>query len=323
MVKRYEIEEEDIAKNVVLVHAQNLFYKMDHPRSKSASCLADEPLYQELQAGHNLAAADVRRAEAIQLRPRRIQALLSESEDSEDADEALVTPQRRPDGRKKKGRLSVLRPTSSKFSGGKGLKPSKGKGKGKKPNLVEDSSEEEAEPENASANDSDNAIEIDTPTQGLSPRQQKRKFISTAEDKEDERGRRKRTASKSITPESPPSTTEDSEEDSEDENEDVEAPADAPIPLRYRAPNAKSNEPLTKSNVVPPIVSSPLPIYTANGPRDSWICAFDGCSQRIYGVSKDLGRQLITEHLEDHVKGRETVVGILLREEEKLRLPVK
>jgi hypothetical protein len=32
---------------------------------------------------------------------------------------------------------------------------------------------------------------------------------------------------------------------------------------------------------------------------------------------------LITEHLEDHAKGRHDVVGILLREEEKLRLPVK
>jgi hypothetical protein len=70
-------------------------------------------------------------------------------------------------------------------------------------------------------------------------------------------------------------------------------------------------------------VSTPLPTYEPNGPRDSWICNFDGCAQRIYGCSKEIGRQLITEHLEDHAKGREKVVGILWREQDKLHLPVR
>jgi hypothetical protein len=32
---------------------------------------------------------------------------------------------------------------------------------------------------------------------------------------------------------------------------------------------------------------------------------------------------LITEHLEDHANGREKVVGILWREQDKLHLPVR
>ena len=42
----------------------------------------------------------------------------------------------------------------------------------------------------------------------------------------------------------------------------------------------------------------------------------------IYGASKLIGRQLITEHLEDHAKGRQQVVGVVWRENQKLALPV-
>ncbi|KAF2646356.1 hypothetical protein P280DRAFT_440325 [Massarina eburnea CBS 473.64] len=308
MVKRYEIEEVDVAKNVVLVHAQNLCYKMEHPRSKSASFFTEEPLYDELQAEHDLPAAEIRKAEAVELRPRRDHALHREMTDSseDDSDDGvLVTPQRRPNGRNKRGRLSVLRPPNSRFSGkGKGLK----QGTGKRLNIEESSEEDlisntEAADDNTS--DSDSEFQTDRPGRG------KRKYVDV-EDDDEEKGRRKRTVSKSVTPESPSSSSEDDEDDA----------AEAPLPLRYRAHNPKTNEPLPKSNIVPPIVSSPLPTYEANGPRDSWTCTIDGCSHRIYGASKKIGRQLITEHLEDHEKGRDAVVGILLREEERLRLPV-
>jgi hypothetical protein len=127
IVRRYEIEEVETAKNVLLVHAQNLCYMMDHPRRKNIQFFASEPIYQELAAGHNLSAADQRRAEGVELRPRKDHATLrdgeSDSSDTSDEEEedAITTPVRHPPGRRKRGRLSVLRP-SGKFSGkGKGV----------------------------------------------------------------------------------------------------------------------------------------------------------------------------------------------------------
>lgn len=326
IVKRYEIEEEEMARNVLLVHGKNLRYMMDHPRRKAQQFFAEEPIYQELSAELDLPAADIRRAEAIELRPRRDHTSLkgerSEDSDEESSEDAVATPRPRPNGRKKKGRLSVLRPKSSKYSGkGKGVK--RGKGKGKRPNSENSSAEEDASAESEAESESASDIEIDTPTQALSPRRQKRKFIETDGDEED-KTRRKRAASESMGPGSPPST----EEDDEDTDAAAESESNAPLPLRYLpnnipSINGKSSEPTSKPTVAPPIVSTPLPTYEANGPRDSWICTFDGCSRRIYGASKDIGRQLITEHLEDHAKGRHTIVGVLLREEEKLSLPVK
>jgi hypothetical protein len=321
MVKRYEVEEVDMARNVLLVHAQNLCYKMDHPRSKSAALLVHEPLYRELAAGHELPAAEIRKAEAVQLRPRRDHALhrvQSDVSDDSSSDDAVATPKRRPDRRKKKGRLSVLRPHSAKYSGkGKTVAARKGKG----PHHLGHSSVEEEEEADSSAeagdaSDTASDIDIDTPTHTLSPSRSKRKFADTGDD-EEEKGRRKRAASKSVTSESPPST-----EDSDDADTAAEADNEAPLPLRSRAlPNGKADT--AKPNLVTPLVSTPLPTHEPNGPRDSWNCTFDGCNQRIYGARKELGRQLITEHLEDHAKGRHDVVGVLLREEEKLRLPVK
>ncbi|KAF1970635.1 hypothetical protein BU23DRAFT_600770 [Bimuria novae-zelandiae CBS 107.79] len=323
MTKRYEIDEVETARNVLLVHSQNLCYKIDHPRSKSASFLADEPIYRELEAGHDLPAAEIRRAQGVELRPRRDHAALeaaeSDSSDSESPEDVVITPQPRPDRRKKQGRLSVLRPKNSKFSGkGKSVKARKG------PEPEEQSSEEadssgEPEAEADAESDSDSVIAIDTPTQALSPSREKRKFLDTG-DGEEEKARRTRAASSSVSPDSP-STSSDS-----DAEVAAEADNDAPLPLRNRPSKTstygKASDAAPKSNLVAPIVSTPLPTYEANGPRDSWNCTFDGCNQMIYGASKPIGRQLITEHLEDHAKGRQQVVGIIWRENQKLALPV-
>ncbi|KAK7180319.1 hypothetical protein DPSP01_011996 [Paraphaeosphaeria sporulosa] len=326
MTKRYEIEEADIARNVLFVHARNLCYKMDHPRSKSASFLADEPIYRELDMGHDLPAADIRKAQAVELRPRKDHAPLERadsdtSSDSEPIENVVVTPQRRPDGRKKRGRLSVLRPKSGKFSGkGKTVQSRKAPGLEDNSSEVADSSaaseDEEAESDSEGVAD----IEIDTPTHASSSSREKRKLPSNENHEEGEDGPRKRAASSSISPESIPTTSDsDTEAAAEADNE-------APLPLRKRPnqtlTNGKHPETQLKSNLIAPIVSTPLPTYEANGPRDSWICTFDGCHQRVYGASKPIGRQLITEHLEDHAKGRQQVVGVVWRENQKLALPV-
>jgi hypothetical protein len=326
VVRRYEIEEVEIAKNVLLVHAHNLCYMMDHPRRKAIQFFASEPIYQELVAGHNLPAAEQRRAEGIELKPRKDHGTLrdgqSDSSDTSDEEEdAITTPVRRPPGRRKQGRLSVLRLKSGKFSGkskGISIKPGRQKGgKGKAPVPASDDSEAEQSDE-ATSSDQDEGI--DTSTQALSPGREKRKLDDTDTDQE-EKDRRKRTTSASAAPDSPPTT---GDSDSEEAN------AVPPLPLRYRPSNlpphvrpASSSSSNSKPIVSPPIISTPLPTYEPNGPRDSWVCSFDGCTQKIYGCSKELGRQLITEHLEDHSRGREKVVGILWREQDRLNLPVR
>jgi hypothetical protein len=333
VVRRYEIEELETAQNVLLVHASNLCYMMDHPRRKNIRFFAEEPIYRELAAGHDLPAAEQRRVEGVELRPRRDHATLKDeevqsSDTSSEEEEVISTPVRRPPGRRRRGRLSVLRPTSSKFSGkGKSIIHTEGSaGKGKAPVLamdLSDNSGTQDDQETADSDDNDDGeddedMEIDTPTQALSPGREKRKLEETDTDDQEEKTRRKRTASASITPDSPPTS------DSDDADA---ALSNGAVPLRYRPTNhpssSRPNSSHTKASIAPLLISTPLPTYEPNGPRDSWICNFDGCSQRIYGCSKEIGRRLITEHLEDHAKGREKVVGILWREQDKLQLPVR
>jgi hypothetical protein len=344
VVKRYEIEELETARSVLLVHATNLCYVMDHPRRKSTRFFAEEPVYRELEAGHNLSAAEQRRAEGVGLRPRRDHATLrgdemDSTDTSSEEEDVISTPVRRLPGRRKKGRLSVLRPTSSRLSGkSKSTPRADGKGgKGKAPVSAADTSdaseeEEEETEETERSTDSDDEMGIDTPTQAQSPSREKRKLAETDTPSHEEDTRRKRTASASIALDSPPTTAESSDEadeddddeddDDDDEDDTTQNPSDPPLPLRQRHLHSSSHS-HTKPPLSPSLILTPLPTYLPNGPRDSWICNFDGCTQRIYGCSKDLGRQLITEHLEDHARGREKVVGILWREQDKLRLPVR
>lgn len=311
IIKRYEIEDVQTARNVLLVHARNLCYMMDRPRRQNIRFFAAEPIYGELVAGHTLSAAEQRRAEGVELRPRKDRRTLrgeegesSQTSDGEDEEDEITTPKRRIPGRSKKGTLSVLRPRSGKFTGKGMSKQRGGKGKTKPPVPVSESDSEQE-------SDEQDAMAIDTPAHALSPAPSKRKLATSDRTAED--GKRKRTHSASLPPSSPPTSTDETPEP---------GTAVPPLPLRYLP---GTNQPASKSTqpILPAIVSTPLPTYESNGPRDSWFCSFDGCAQRIYGCSKEIGRQLITEHLEDHTKGREKEVGILWREQDKLHLPVE
>ncbi|UPX15050.1 uncharacterized protein EKO05_0005515 [Ascochyta rabiei] len=311
IVKRYEIDNVETARNVLLVHAQNLCYLMDHPRRQSIRFFAAEPIYGELAPGPSLSAAEQRRAQGVELRPRKDHGTLrgedSESSDtSDEEDDMLSTPVRRLPGRSKKGTLSVLRPKSGKFSG-KGKSVNRGgKGKTKPPIPVSSSSSSSSSPSPSSSQEDTTAI--NTPTCALSPGPAKRK-LDTAEGKTE--GKRQRAHSSPTAPSSPPTS----------EDETAQAGTADSLPLRHHPGTTQAGSRSTQP-MLPAIVSTPLPTYESNGPRDSWICSFDGCAQKIYGCSKEMGRQLITEHLEDHTKGREKVVGILWREQDKLHLPV-
>jgi hypothetical protein len=304
MLKRYEIEQLETAQNVLLVHAANLCYKMDHPRQRSVKYFTSEPIYQELKAGHTLSAIEQRKAEAVELRLRKGHGTLGNDDLSSAEDEDVIsTPVNGMKKRKAKGRLSVLRPKSGKYSA-----PTSGKGKA--PLRMPESSDEACEDEDEAESD-DDMVDIDTPTHASPSRLDKRKFRDTDMDEDDDEEERKKAAGTLSAPvESEPDSTSDNESANGDEID---------LPLHHRPSTSTS----AQNKLAPTIISSPLPTYEPNGPRDSWICSMDGCSQRIYGCSKELGRQLITEHLEDHTKGREKVVGILWREQDKLHLPVK
>lgn len=315
VVRRYEIDEVDMAKNVLLVHARNLCHMMNHPRRQAVRYFVNEPIYHVLSSGHNLSAAEQRRAEGVELRPRKDRATLrdgeSEASDKSDMDgDVLSTPLRQP-SRQKRGRLSILRPKSAKSSGSRQGKSIKGNQIKRKPPLLE------SEDDSQEAVSSEDEMSIDTLAQPMSPGLDKRKLDSIDINDNEEDDRRKRVTNASDATESPPSAG--------SEDEETQSATGGPrLPLRYKPKIGTQTSPsYTKSAMAVPLVSTPLPTYESNGPRDSWICTFDGCSQRIYGCSKEMGRQLITEHLEDHARGREKVVGILWREQDKLQLPVR
>ena len=279
---------------------------MDHPRRQNIRFFATEPIYGQLTAKHSLSEAEQRRAERVELRPRRDHRTLKDedsesSNTSDEEDEPMSTPVRRMSGRSKKGTLSVLRPKSGKYSG-KGKSVNRG-GKGKTTPLTSVSDSD-------SASDEEDILAIDTPTHAFSSEPSKRKFNTS--DETTKEGKRKRTFS-STTPSSPLTSA--------DEITQL-GTCDPQLPLLYHPSNKQSTSKSTKT-LLPALVSTFLPTYESNGPRDSWICSFDGCAQRIYGCSGEIGQQLITEHLEDHTKGREKAVGILWREQDKLHLPVK
>ncbi|KAH7138882.1 hypothetical protein B0J11DRAFT_27382 [Dendryphion nanum] len=310
LVKRYEIENVDVAKQVILVHATNLCYIMDHPRRKSIQFFASEPIYEELCAHRPLSAAEIRKAESVGLKPRRDRPSLKEdnSEQSDEEPSELETPQRRP-LRKKKGRLSILRPKSSKYSGkGKSVNLASSKEKGKAPIVAAYTDDEMEDPDRTttqSESDSESDVGVDTPTQISSPGKRKHNIDDY------DHNPRKRAASSSVEPESPSTS-----------DEGTETPTEPTLPLRYRSGNVGSKA-SSAALQAPPIISTSLPQYSANAADGSWTCTFDGCSRKVYGAETDVGRTLVHEHLEDHSKGRQNEIGILMAEESKLRLPVK
>ncbi|KAF2281148.1 uncharacterized protein EI97DRAFT_409689 [Westerdykella ornata] len=316
IVKRYEVEDVELARNILFAYASNLRYMMDHPKRKSIEYFQDEPIYQELAAANRLSAADLRRAQSTELRTRRDHSSLKEDLESDSSGSEEIETPKRPPRHKKVGRLSVLRPKTTRIAGkGKGV--NQGKGKAPSANMASASEGEEV----AAGSDSD--MPIDTPTHALSPG--KRKHVPEAA----ETNPRKRALTASPEPDEleqdeveEEQETEETEEDfpsSPSENQDEEETESAePLPLQWRTRNA----PVKSPPILPPVISTPLPTYTPNGPGDSWICNFDGCSQKVYGASTDLGRSLITDHLKDHARGRQKEVEIVRGEERRLGLPV-
>lgn len=308
MVQRFEIEETTMAEHYVLVHASNLCYMMQHPRRRTNRFFIDEPIFTQLSSSHSLSAAQIRKAEQLELRARKThQALKADSSDDDgdsSSSEGIGDTPRRP--LSNKGKFSALRPKSSKFSG---------KSKAAKRDAIITEVTNAAD-EQAAQDDSD--VEIPTPTPPASPAKRKLSPIEIPNP-------RKRAASASLSPSSPISTT-SSEEPSDHET----------LPLRWRSGNASKSA----TPQLPPVISTRLPSYTANGPGDTWTCSMDGCAQKVYAASTETGRGLIKQHVQEHanvkvntstststsatatMSSRQAQIELVMDEEQRLRLPV-
>ncbi|KAF2196266.1 hypothetical protein GQ43DRAFT_445286 [Delitschia confertaspora ATCC 74209] len=290
LVKRFEVDDSNVAKNIIHVHASNILYMMEHPRRRTAKSFLHEPIHAQLSAGHSLSAVEVRRTEQMELRPRKTYQSLkdySSDEDEKESSAEEATPRRRVARPSNKGKFSSLRPKNGRISG-------KGKGKSvKQRDSTADATDDDEEMPDADV--------LDTPT--VVP-QGKRKHASIFLPINP----RKRAASESGESSSPTSLS---------ESEGTE-PTD-PLPLRWRSGNIASK---SSTPALPPIVPTPLPSYTANAPGDTWVCTFDGCVSKVYAASGVTGRGLIKEHLQEHVMVRQAQLDIVMSEEQKLRLPV-
>jgi hypothetical protein len=122
---------------------------------------------------------------------------------------------------------------------------------------------------------------------------------------------RKRAASESNNLDSPPSSPDSS----------IDEAVRDPLPLRWKISGAHSIK--TSPAFLPSIMSTPLPSYAANGPGDSFLCSFDGCTHKVYGASTATGRALIKEHFQDHASRQQEQLELIISEEQRSRLPVR
>ncbi|KAF2104787.1 hypothetical protein NA57DRAFT_70993 [Rhizodiscina lignyota] len=247
----------------------------------------------------------------------------SESSESDDSSEAVVEPNspQRP--------KSVLRPKSGKFVD----KGRRQRGKSYRQSV-------EATQENEGSED-DGIMEITSPS--------KRK----GEDLDGDIRPRKRAASESRDIEDIAS------EDDLSAASALESEMRTQLPLRQKteppAPvlnggrhtsrsepphmrNTRNHPRLPTPTSPPPIVTEELPTTEPNGPEEMWMCGVDGCTHKVYGAEKDLGKRLVKEHIAEHEQQRKSgeannedaaeegaeadAIALVRMEEEMCHLPV-
>ncbi|KAF2490126.1 hypothetical protein BU16DRAFT_586218 [Lophium mytilinum] len=289
VVQKYEIESEGQAGHYLQAHGSNLRYIMQHPRRKTMLHFVHEPIFEELES-NTLPAATIRIASQLVLIPRKVP-LDQDSSEDEASDQSSSSSSDDGTRRHRHSHKGGLRPKGSKIAG-KGNKGKKGKTTAPIPIINEpgEGDSEDGEP-----------MELDS----YSPTKRKGSVNETLANP------RKRAASESNDLNSPPSSPSSST---------TEAVSD-PLPLRWRSSNANSVK-STSPAFLPSIISSPLPSYASNGPGDSFMCTFDGCTHKVYGASTETGKTLIKEHFQEHASRRQERLEIVISEEQRSRLPV-
>ncbi|KAF2088006.1 hypothetical protein K490DRAFT_12870, partial [Saccharata proteae CBS 121410] len=287
MVRKYEVDGEILAEDYIRAHSSNLVYMMTHKRKPASEFWTSQPVFTELSSTQ-LSPSALRKVSDLRVRRRRVPLpdpspppphQFSDSSSEED-----IHAIRR---RANKGKSSVLRPKSNKFSG-KGTTRS-----GK--SYLRSSGEEDS--------DSDNPG-VTSPS--------KRKTSPEAGDA----GRRKKSASRSQMRPAGGATM--SPPDSDDDEEDEKPPS---FPLQFKEGRSNAAE-TPASKYTPRIVSESVASFEANSPGDVWRCSFDGCAHKVYGASGEEAQVLIQEHCDEHDERRKAQIDLVRLEEGRSQLPV-
>lgn len=322
---RYELESTDIATDVIRSLAANLRFNIrqkDQRNKKSGVQWVQSPIYKEL-AATRLNATKLREANEMPLKPRKVP-LEMELETPEEQQ----TPVPEADDREArlrrrglKGKSSVLRPTSTRFSGkGKGTRNTKApKGPAQKRSTDDDESDDDENAQISTPSKRKGDFSTDIPpnkrlTVGISDRRKSSVSVNTSSD------------SVPTTPSEEDGNVGDEDEDEDEDeepDEDEEGMPPTTLPLHLRSAKKRLSSSL---EVKQRIISSKLPSHEANQPGDVWLCTFDGCARRIYGASEPESLELIKEHIEKHeqqlLKQSDKVELVMQEGELGGRLPV-
>ncbi|KAF2838128.1 hypothetical protein M501DRAFT_1017154 [Patellaria atrata CBS 101060] len=281
LYERYDLANPTQAANYIRAHATNLIWMMEHKR-RPTIVWREQTIHTQLSSA-KLAPATLNKMLALRIHRRKDIAPIPRSEETEDSGEETSTSEiarARRLHHAQKGRLSVRRPISSKFSG-------KGTAHGK--------SSSRAEPE---AEEDDEMLDPNEEADLASPLKRKGPSRPSVPRK------RKSSATNLTTPPISSASEEDEDEDEELNEEELKT-IEASLPLRPKSSlfptRPSTNSFLTgPAPVIPILLTTPLRPTTSNAPGDVWVCTEDGCVHKVYGASTDEGKRLVREHGEWH-----------------------
>jgi hypothetical protein len=304
---RYEIDA-DLAAPFIRTLSFNIRDMMERKTSRKKSGIqwTKMPVYKELGSSNpRLSAAKQRQLGEVQLKSRKEPIPMETTTPESSEDSPAPEPENRGTRlrrRAHKGKSSVLRPKSTRFSGkGKGLTRAPAP-KGPARQSMDDVSDaesvqtpskrkgdfDELPPTKRRSNRLASAASDTSNT--LTATEPEEEEISTAEDSTDPYDEEE---------EEDESSEEEEEEDEEDEDTTIQPISSSALPLHLRpTKSAAANSPA--SSLSQAITRTPFPSYEANQPGDVWLCTFDGCSRRVYGASESEGKKLVREHIAEH-----------------------
>ena len=110
------------------------------------------------------------------------------------------------------------------------------------------------------------------------------------------------------------------DDDDEDGDDVDEADIPTPLPLRYKNDRDTLSS-RQETEVLPVILSSPLPSLEPNEPGGTWLCQREDCMHRVYGADTSSGRDLVKDHISWHAEKQGQIE--LIKREARPHLPVR
>ena len=288
MARSYDVEDEETAATYIQAYADQLILMME---TKKYEVWTTRPIYEELKNAR-VSVVDMRRMQQLKLQPLRAPLMPSDSEVSSESSSASETSEEQeeqeeeppaPTGRARKGRLSIMRPKPSKYSG----KGAKRQSKGPSAKGIENENDE---------NDERDIMEVDG-SSSSSRRTSKRK-------REPEK----------ITAEHSSSESERSLIVSDDNDE-----LSRNLPLRWKR-SASSTESTVPPPIIATLLQTKEASLSPKS--DIWQCPFPSCIVKIFGSDSPTSQRLIVEHKRTHRADPDDHLMALVQSEARDDLPV-